>query len=63
MLLHSSHFASCPYCLEQIEIIVDGSAGSQTYTEDCEVCCHPILVKFMVEDNKISNIELLKENE
>jgi len=63
MLLQSSHFASCPYCLEQIELIVDHSAGSQAYTEDCEVCCHPILVKFRIGGNQILNIELLKENE
>jgi hypothetical protein len=32
----------CPYCGERIEIQVDGSAGEQSYVEDCSVCCRPI---------------------
>lgn len=34
----------CPYCGEVIELLVDLSAGSQRYTEDCEVCCRPMVV-------------------
>jgi len=32
----------CPYCGEQLEILIDGSAGNQDYVEDCQVCCSPI---------------------
>jgi len=32
----------CPYCGEQLEILVDNSTGSQRYIEDCQVCCAPI---------------------
>jgi len=32
----------CPYCGEAFETPVDCSAGSQSYIEDCEVCCRPI---------------------
>ncbi len=42
----------CPYCWETITIEVDLSAGSARYTEDCQVCCHPILVKLQVEDGE-----------
>lgn len=34
----------CPYCGEAFDIEIDCSAGSQQYTEDCSVCCQPILV-------------------
>ena len=34
----------CPYCGEVIELLVDPSAGPQRYTEDCEVCCRPMVV-------------------
>ena len=34
----------CPYCGESFESSVDASAGDQAYTEDCAVCCQPILV-------------------
>ncbi|MEP1595836.1 MAG: CPXCG motif-containing cysteine-rich protein [Halieaceae bacterium] len=34
----------CPYCGEQIVVLVDpGDAGS-TYVEDCQVCCRPIVL-------------------
>jgi len=32
----------CPYCGEVIEIEVEPVSGTQTYIEDCSVCCHPI---------------------
>lgn len=36
--------ASCPYCGERIELVVDASAGDTDYVEDCQVCCRPIRV-------------------
>ena len=35
------HFYQCPYCWEQVSVLVDVSQSSQTYIEDCEVCCNP----------------------
>ena len=32
----------CPYCWEQIEVMVDDCGESQQYIEDCQVCCRPI---------------------
>jgi len=32
----------CPYCWEEIEIVVDPSELEQNYVEDCFVCCRPI---------------------
>ena len=37
----------CPYCGEPFETLVDYSAGSSSYIEDCQVCCRPI--EFHVE--------------
>jgi hypothetical protein len=34
---------TCPFCWETITILVDPSE-SQIYTEDCFVCCRPILI-------------------
>ncbi len=36
--------ASCPYCGEPVELLVDLSAGAQSYVEDCQVCCRPMVV-------------------
>jgi hypothetical protein len=39
---------ACPYCAETILIHADLSAGSQSYVEDCQVCCQPILLDLQV---------------
>jgi len=38
------HSFQCPYCWEEISMILDASVPMQTYIEDCEVCCNPIEV-------------------
>ena len=44
----------CPYCLQAISILLDtGVYGHETIVEDCEVCCRPIEVSFIVEDGAI----------
>jgi len=32
----------CPYCGQAIVVLVDCTAGDQSYIEDCHVCCQPI---------------------
>jgi len=41
----------CPFCNELISIIIDPSAGSQIYIEDCEVCCQPMQIKCSININ------------
>jgi transcription elongation factor Elf1 len=48
------HFFTCPYCGEEISMVLDLSARRQTYVEDCEVCCNPIEVSYRVEDGSLS---------
>lgn len=38
------HFFQCPYCWEQISMLLDPSVTEQNYIEDCEICCNPISV-------------------
>ena len=42
---------SCPYCGECFETLVDVSAGSASYIEDCQVCCQPIEMSLTVDDS------------
>lgn len=42
---------TCPYCAETILLRVDLTAGSQTYVEDCQVCCQPVQVAVDVGDD------------
>ncbi|MCC6138087.1 MAG: CPXCG motif-containing cysteine-rich protein [Bdellovibrionaceae bacterium] len=47
-------FFQCPHCLEDISMILDPTVdGSQSYVEDCEVCCKPIQVSFEADDGEI----------
>jgi len=41
---------TCPYCAETILVRADLSAGSQSYVEDCQVCCQPILLTVVVAE-------------
>jgi transcription elongation factor Elf1 len=50
ILLESTE-VTCPACWETVELSVDLSAGSQTYTEDCTVCCRPMTVRVWVSDD------------
>ena len=53
----------CPYCGEQIDVLVDSSAGHQEYVEDCSVCCRPIVISVQIEDGDVVGIEGRAENE
>lgn len=46
------HFFSCPYCWEEISMLLDPSV-STTYVEDCEVCCNPIEVRVAFESGEL----------
>jgi len=40
---------TCPYCGEPIVLLLDGSAGDQSYIEDCQVCCQPMQISLAVD--------------
>jgi transcription elongation factor Elf1 len=49
------HYFHCPYCGEEISMVLDLSVRRQTYVEDCEVCCNPIEISYDVEENNLSS--------
>lgn len=53
----------CPYCWEQIEVLVDCSRRRQEYIEDCQVCCRPIVIRVRVQDGEIAEIDARSEDE
>jgi len=55
--------AQCPYCGEPIVLTLDLSAGSQVYTEDCAVCCQPMLVVLQMAPDGGYLVEVTRENE
>lgn len=56
--------ASCPYCGELVELILDtGGAASQQYVEDCEVCCRPWVVYVDWTEDGIANVDLRTQDD
>ena len=47
------HFFQCPYCWEEISILLDQSVQDQVYIEDCEVCCNPIEMSVIFQNNEL----------
>jgi hypothetical protein len=45
---------TCPYCGERFEAVVDASAGSAEYVEDCPVCCRPINLQLTADGDDVS---------
>lgn len=55
--------ATCPYCGEPLELLVDASAGPQQYVEDCQVCCRPIQVRVEVDEAGEPQLQVRAEDE
>ena len=48
------HFFQCPYCWEEISMLLDTSIAETDYIEDCEVCCNPIQITVSFDDELTS---------
>jgi hypothetical protein len=53
----------CPYCGEQIEILADSSIPEQAYIEDCSVCCRPINLQLVSEDDHCRLVRAFRDDE
>ena len=51
------YFFYCPYCAQNISMVLDLSVRGQTYIEDCEVCCNPIEIRYTVVDHEVEEFE------
>jgi transcription elongation factor Elf1 len=51
------HFFHCPHCFQEISMLIDISVESQSYVEDCEVCCNPLQINLEIEGGEIIYFE------
>ena len=51
------NFFTCPYCWQQISMLIDNSVTGQNYIEDCETCCNPIQINYTTAENEIAFFE------
>ena len=52
----------CPYCGEEVDAVLDLSAGDQEYVEDCPVCCRPIIFDLRTDGDDWS-LDVRTEND
>lgn len=51
------YFFQCPYCFSSISMVFEVYHGSQSYIEDCEVCCRPIQIRYDCDGEGIQGFE------
>ncbi len=55
--METEYFFTCPYCWQQISMVLDLSVGEQSYVEDCEVCCRPIQISYVAENFELKDFQ------
>lgn len=55
--MQEEYFFTCPYCWQQISMLLDLSQLTEQYIEDCEVCCNPIEIAYTTEDAEIASFD------
>jgi hypothetical protein len=48
----------CPFCGQEFELLIATSAGSQTLTTDCEICCRPMEIRVDCEPGEVRHLEV-----
>ncbi len=41
-----------------MSIVIDLSAGGQSYVEDCQICCQPMQIEFEVDEEELVNLKV-----
>ncbi len=49
---------SCPHCGEVILLFLDLSIETQSYIEDCSVCCQAMTVSYSVADGELQDLQV-----
>ena len=52
------HFYQCPFCWEEVSILLDTSVKNSVFVEDCEVCCNPLEFTVEFENNQLINFSV-----
>ncbi len=54
----------CPYCGETFDTTIDGSAGNQSYIEDCQICCRPIEISIQIDaDGELAGLQVRRDDD
>jgi hypothetical protein len=61
-MLETTVEVSCPYCGETIMLVLDLSVDSQSYIEDCQVCCQPMRVSYRAGEGELVHVAVEQES-
>lgn len=53
----------CPYCGEPIEVLADASMDGQSYVEDCQVCCRPMVLALSLDEDGQPHVRAEREDD
>lgn len=48
----------CPFCGEPMFIVLDPSAGGQSYVEDCQICCQPMQISYEADGDDLYGLSV-----
>lgn len=57
------HFFQCPFCWEEISMLLDPSVSDQVYVEDCEICCNPLEIHVKFVNQTLVQFEILSNGQ
>ena len=60
LLMQKEISVRCPFCAQNIEVLIDMSVTSQNYLEDCSVCCRPIQFEVTIQNGELEWVDLQK---
>ncbi len=63
MEVMEEHEIMCPYCGEFVTILVDRTIREQTFEEDCEVCCQPMVIEVVIDEDEAVYVNTRQESE
>ena len=53
----TEHSFTCPFCWEPITMVLDLTVETQSFIEDCEVCCHAIQIRYATSEGTLTEFE------
>jgi hypothetical protein len=53
---------TCPFCWENLTILLDLSLPDQDYIEDCQVCCQPIRIHYTSDAGMLISLDVAQDS-
>ena len=53
---------TCPFCWENLTILLDLSLPDQDYIEDCQVCCQPIRIRYTSDAGILISLDVEQDS-